>query len=223
MQIKDLKIVVCEQNQRLAEAGLVIVTEGNVSQISPDRKFMVIKPSGVEYSDLTPDKMVAVDMGGKVIEGALRPSVDALTHLEIYKRYPHIGGITHTHSSFATIFAQMQKPIPCYGTTHADAFFGDIPVTRPLSDEEILGDLELHTSRVICEVLEKQNSACVLVASHGPFVFGRDAKDSVDHAAIVEQVAMMAILGQYEGPIKEALLKKHHLRKHGDNHYYGQA
>lgn len=222
MSMQDLKILVCEQNRRLPEAGLVILTEGNVSQISSDRKFVVIKPSGVEYHELTPEKMVVVDMEGNIVEGHLRPSVDTATHLHIYREHPEIGGITHTHSSFATIFAQTKKPIPCYGTTHADLFFGDVPVTRPLTDEEIQSDLEIHTGRIISEVLDQQNSRCVLVASHGPFVFGDNAKQSVDHAAIVEQIAMMAILGQYQSPIQKALLEKHFLRKHGKDRYYGQ-
>lgn len=222
MNLEDLKIIVCEQNRRLPEAGLVILTEGNVSQISSDRKFVVIKPSGVEYHALTPDQMVVVDMEGNMVQGSLKPSVDTPTHIEIYRKYPEIGGITHTHSSFATIFAQMQKPIPCYGTTHADAFFDEVPVTRTLTDEEITGNLEVHTAKVICEVLDQKNARCVLVASHGPFTFGKNAKESVDHASIAEQVAMMAILGQYQSPIQRALLEKHFNRKHGKDRYYGQ-
>lgn len=223
MTTEELKKIVCEQNQRLPGHGLVILTEGNVSQITPDRKHIVIKPSGVEYRELAPHKMVVVDMQGNVVEGDLRPSVDTPTVIEIYRRHPEISGIAHTHSSFATIFAQMHKPIPCYGTTHADAFYGDVPVTRPLTDEEIKEDLEIHTAKVISEILQARKARCILVASHGPFVFGSSAKDAVDHAAIVEQVAMMAILGEYKNPISEALLKKHHMRKHGDERYYGQS
>lgn len=217
-----LKILVCEQNKRLPETGLVILTEGNVSQVSADRTFMVIKPSGVDYKDLSPDKMVVVDMQGNILEGDLRPSVDTHTHLEIYRKYPHIGGITHTHSSFATVFAQMHKSVPAYGTTHADAFGSEIPVTRALTDEEITGNLEINTGKVICEVLDQRHARCVLVASHGPFVFGKDARQSVDSAALAEQVAMMAILGQYRTPLQESLLKKHFERKHGKDKYYGQ-
>ena len=222
MELSDLKKYVCEQNRRLPEVGLVILTEGNVSQITPDRKFVVIKPSGVQYMDLSPKDMVVVDMKGEVVEGKLQPSVDTSTHIEIYKRYSEIGGITHTHSQFATVFAQTEKPIPCYGTTHADAFYGDIPVTRALSDEEIKDGLEKNTVKTICEILDKQNTRCVLVASHGPFVFGRDARESVDYASIVEKVATMAAFGKYEAPIREALFHQHYHRKHGENKYYGQ-
>ena len=201
----------------------MIVTEGNVSQISSDRRYFVIKPSGVEYDKLIHEHMVVMDLDGNIVDGEMRPSVDTPTHLEIYRRYPHIGGITHTHSSFATIFAQMKKPIPCYGTTHADAFYDEVPVTRHLTDEEIMNDLEFNTARVIAEILDRRISPCVLVASHGPFAFGRDAKESVNHAAIAEQVAMMAILGQYESPVQKALIEKHFQRKHGKARYYGQT
>lgn len=221
--LEDIKKIVCEENLRLAKEGLVILSEGNVSQISPDRKHFVIKPSGVEYKDLTPEKMVVVDMTGQVIEGNLRPSSDTLTHLEVYRKMPKVSGIAHTHSPFATIFAQMKKPIPCYGTTHADAFFEEVPVTRLLTEEEIFEDYEGNTGKSICEVVDPENARCILVAHHGPFTFGESAKQAVDHAAILEKVAMMASMGNYSGPVQHALLKyKHFYRKHGKDKYYGQ-
>lgn len=219
---EDLKRRVCVANRRLETAGLVILTEGNVSEVTPDRKHCVIKPSGVEYRDLTPEKMVVVNMNGEAVEGKLLPSSDTPTHLEIYRRFPHVGGIAHTHSPFATIFAQTRKPIPCYGTTHADLCFGDIPVTRALTEAEIFGAYEMNTGNAIAELLAEHPHPCVLVASHGPFTFGASAKEAVDHAHALEKVAMMAALGEYKGPIHDALLKKHYFRKHGKDRYYGQ-
>lgn len=219
--LQSIKKRVAEENRRLTEYKLVILTEGNVSEISPDRRFLVIKPSGVNYENLTPAKTVVVDMNGKVVKGKLRPSTDMPTHLEIYRNFPEIGGIAHTHSPYATIFAQMMKPIPCYGTTHAD-LCGEIPVARHLTDEEIQNDYEKNTGKAICEVLRKNYVPCVLVPGHGPFTFGKNAKEAVEHAQILEKVAMMAILGTHKGPLKESLFKKHHERKHGKDSYYGQ-
>ncbi|MBI2623952.1 L-ribulose-5-phosphate 4-epimerase AraD [Candidatus Parcubacteria bacterium] len=218
-----LKKIVCEQNRRLPAEGLVILTEGNVSQLTPDRKYMAIKPSGVEYPELTPAKIVIVDMTGRVVEGQLRPSTDTLTHLEIYRRFRRVTGVAHTHSAFATTFAQMAKPIPCYGTTHADAFFGHVPVTRSLRAKEIQLAYEVSTGRVIAEILELRYTPAVLVAKHGPFAFGVSAKEAVDQACILEKVAMMAILGRPNAPVSAALLKKHWERKHGAGSYYGQS
>ena len=218
----SIKKRVAEENRRLTEYKLVILTEGNVSEISPDRTFFVIKPSGVEYENLTPAKTVIVDMNGRVIKGKFRPSTDAPTHLEIYKEFPEIGGIAHTHSPYATIFAQMMRPIPCYGTTHAD-LCGEIPVARHLTDKEIRDDYEKNTGKAICEILRNGHVPCILVPAHGPFTFGRNAKEAVEHAQILEKIAMMAILGTHKGPIKKTLFRKHHDRKHGKNHYYGQT
>lgn len=220
--LEDIKKIVCEQNIRLQKNNLVILTEGNVSQISLDRICIVIKPSGVEYGDLTPDKMVVVDLKGKVLEGNYRPSSDTSTHLEIYKKFPAIQAIVHTHSPYATIFAQMNKPIPCYGTTHADAFFGDIPVTRRLTEEEINKGYEFYTAQSIGEVMHPSFSPCVLVADHGPFVFGESAKEAVDRATILEKVAMMALLGKPEKSLPGLIARKHFNRKHGEDRYYGQ-
>ncbi len=220
--LSKVKKLVCAENVRLGKTGLVILTEGNVSQVSPDRKYFVIKPSGVAYEELAPEKMVVLDMKGNIVEGKLRPSTDAATHLEIYRRFPEVGGIAHTHSPYATIFAQMKKPIPCYGTTHADAFAGDVPVTRILSEKEAFEDYELNTGKAIAEILETEKSPCVLVASHGPFAFGSSATEAVDRALVLEKVAMMAALGSYSSPLEQHILKKHHLRKHGKDRYYGQ-
>ena len=226
MELTELKKEVCEQNCRLAKEHLVIITEGNVSQITPDRKHFVIKPSGVEYSDLTPEKMVIVDLLGNVVGGGMRPSSDTPTHAEIYRHFPEIKGIAHTHSPFATIFAQMKKSIPCYGTTHADAFLGDVPVTRSLVEDEIFVDFELNTGKVINEKLNPAEHRAILVAGHGPFTFGESAKSAVDHATILEKVAMMALLGTYDKPLQDSLLKSRHFhRKHGKggHKYYGQG
>ncbi len=222
---EELKKQVCAENLRLFEGGLVILSEGNVSGISPDREFVVIKPSGVEYGELTPEKMVVVDLTGQIIEGDLKPSSDTPTHLEIYRQFPKISGIAHTHSPFATIFAQMKKPIPCYGTTHADAFFNEVSVTRSLTEDEIFVDYEINVGKAIAEILDPENGRGILVAGHGPFAFGESARQAVDHAHIMEKVAMMAILGKYDHPIQDALLKyRHFYRKHGkgEHKYYGQ-
>jgi L-ribulose-5-phosphate 4-epimerase len=219
--LKDIRGNVAAENRRLPEFGLVILTEGNVSEISPDRKYIVIKPSGVAYDDLTPQMTVVVDMKGVVVSGKLQPSTDLPTHLEIYKRFPHIGGIAHTHSPYATMFAQNQRPIPCYGTTHAD-LCGEIPVTRHLSDKEIKDDYEKNTGISISEILSKGYVPCVLVNGHGVFTFGKNAKEAVQHAQIVEKIAMMAVLGDHKKPLKSSLFRKHYDRKHGKESYYGQ-
>ena len=226
MTADELKKNVCGENLRLLAEGLVIVTEGNVSEISPDRKHFVIKPSGVDYDKLTPEKMVTVDLSGAVIEGDGNPSTDTPTHAEIYRKFPEVKGIAHTHSPFATIFSQMKKPIPCYGTTHADAFFEEIPVTRSLTEDEIFVDFELNTGKVIAEILKPSHHPAILVAGHGPFTFGESAKLAVDHAQILEKVAMMALLGKYDAPLQDAILKYRHFhRKHGsgEHKYYGQG
>lgn len=219
--LEQIKKNVADANLRLPKLSLVILTEGNVSEISPDRKYVIIKPSGVDYAELTPEKMIVVDMEGNVVDGSLKPSTDTPTHLEIYKKFPEIGGITHTHSTYATIFAQMKKTIPCYGTTHAD-LCGEVPVTRDLARNEVERDYETNTGKAICETLKVNFSPCVLVSSHGPFTFGKNAAEAVNHAQILEKVATMAIMGNYKGSIDGHLFKKHHNRKHGKNYYYGQ-
>lgn len=222
---KRLCQTVCNENRRLFNEGLVILTEGNVSGISPDRTQVVIKPSGIPYARLKPESMVVVDLDGRVERGKLSPSSDTAIHLEIYRNFQEIGGIAHTHSPFATIFAQMKRPIPCYGTTHADAFFEDVPVTRSLIEDEIFVDFELNTGRVICERLDPKTHRAILVAGHGPFAFGETAEEAVDNALILEKVAMMALLGTYDAPLQDAILKYRHFhRKHGkgEHKYYGQ-
>jgi len=218
----DLKKIVCEQNKRLPREGLVILTEGNVSQISPDRTCIVIKPSGVPYDALTSEDMVVVNLKGIVLEGKHKPSSDTPTHLEIYKKFPAVGGITHTHSLHATTFAQIRKPILCLGTTHADAFWNDVPVTRRLTDKEIEEGYEYYTAQSIGEVMHSTFAPCVLVADHGPFAFGSDARESVDRACILEKVAHMALLGSQEESLPGAIARKHFNRKHGEDRYYGQ-
>lgn len=219
--LHELKKIVCQQNKRLQEHGLVILTEGNVSQITQDRKYIVIKPSGVPYGDLQPEHMVVLDMQGKVVEGSLKPSVDTPVHLEIYKNAPQVFGISHSHSPYATMFSQAKKAIPCFGTTHADAFAGPIPVTRDLTPLELELGYEGNLAKTIAEVFRSDIPA-VLAAGHGPFSFGSSAVKAVDHMQILEKVAMMALLKEPTGPLNGSLFKKHSERKHGINKYYGQ-
>ena len=226
--LEQMKQSVFEANRLLKESGLVVLTWGNVSQIHRETGYIVIKPSGVDYSTMTAEDMVVVDMEGNVIEGKLKPSSDLPTHIELYKAFPDIGGITHTHSRWATIFAQAGKPIPALGTTHADVFYGEIPVTRKMSPEEIEGQYEKETGKVIVEAfseLDPNEIPAALVYSHGPFIWGKDAMKSVENAITLEEVAMMAYYTlQMNGnaQIQQKLLDKHFLRKHGANAYYGQ-
>ena len=219
--LNELKKIVCRQNIRLKEHNLVILTEGNVSQITEDRKYIVIKPSGVPYEKLQPEDMVVVDAEGRVIEGSFKPSVDTPIHLEIYKRFPAISGIAHSHSPYATIFAQAKKEIICYGTTHADNFNGSVPVARDLADSEIESDYEKNIAKTIAEVFNSEIPA-VLASGHGPFTFGSSSAQAVDNMQILEKVAMMAFSKEPDSPLNEILLKKHYYRKHGIDKYYGQ-
>lgn len=227
--LEELKKQVCEANLLLPEYGLVVFTWGNVSAVSRDKGLMVIKPSGVEYSKLTPEDMVVVDLkSGKCVEGKLSPSSDTDTHFELYRSFEHIGGIVHTHSRWATIFAQAGRDIPPLGTTHADYFYGDIPCTRKMTEAEIKGDYERETGKVIVETLTDKNPGsipAVLVHSHGPFTWGTDAKNAVHNAVVLEELAMMAwhsLIMAPESGLDTALLDKHYLRKHGAKAYYGQ-
>ena len=223
-----LKEKVCKANLLLPKYNLVTFTWGNVSAIDRESGLVVIKPSGVEYDTMKPDDMVVVDLEGNVVEGKYRPSSDTPTHLELYRNFENIGGIVHTHSRWATLWAQAKKGIAPYGTTHADYFAGKIPCTRMLSGTEINGEYELETGRVIVETFANTNPdyvpAC-LVASHGPFAWGKDEFDAVHNAGELEEVAMMAwhteMLGMKD-PMQEELLKKHFYRKHGPDAYYGQ-
>lgn len=227
--LKELKEEVCAANLQLVKYRLVTLTWGNVSGISRSDGLIVIKPSGVAYEALEPKDMVVVDLSGKVVEGALQPSSDTPTHIELYKAFPEIGGVAHSHSKYATIFAQARKEIPCFGTTHADAFYGSIPVTRFLKKNEVEKNYELNTGKVIVErfrELDFQAIPGVLVAGHAPFTWGRNAMEAVHNNLIVEVVAKMALhslaLNQKLKPLPDYILEKHYLRKHGPNAYYGQ-
>ncbi|MBO7310439.1 MAG: L-ribulose-5-phosphate 4-epimerase [Clostridia bacterium] len=227
--LEDLRIKVYEANCKLPEYGLVTFTWGNVSAIDREKGLVVIKPSGVPYEELTPESMVITDLDGNVVEGNLRPSSDLPTHLELYRAFPDIGGVVHTHSRNATIWAQAGREIPAYGTTHADYFYGAVPCTRKMTESEILGgSYEKDTGTVIIEALEgrvPREVPGVLVYSHGPFAWGKDADDAVYHAVVLEEVAAMALgteqLGNRTSMQKE-LLEVHYQRKHGKNAYYGQ-
>lgn len=227
--LEELKIKVCEANLLLPKHGLVTFTWGNVSAIDRESGYVVIKPSGVEYDNLTPDKMVVVDLNGEVVEGELNPSSDTPTHVYLYRNFTEIGGVVHTHSTNATAFAQARLPITAYGTTHADYFYGDIPCTRELSAGETARNYEENTGRVIVDafkLIDPNAVPGVVVANHGPFAWGKDAAEAVHNAVVLEEVARMAILmktiNPNAQPIPKYILDKHYNRKHGANAYYGQ-
>jgi L-ribulose-5-phosphate 4-epimerase len=227
--LKKLKQQVLEANLDLVTFNLVTLTWGNASGISREEGLVVIKPSGVEYKKLKVKDMVVVDLSGKVIEGDFRPSSDTPTHIELYKAFPSIGGVAHSHSEYATIFAQACKEIPCLGTTHADAFNGSIPLTRFLKKNEVEKNYELNTGKVIVERFKKFNPMeipGVLVAGHAPFTWGKDANDAVKNNLILESVAKMALnslgLNPKLKPMPDYILEKHYQRKHGPDAYYGQ-
>ncbi len=226
--LKDLKKIVLKANLDLVKHDLVLFTWGNVSGIDRKNRLVVIKPSGVSYKEMKTDDMVVVDLEGNIIEGNLKPSSDTPTHLVLYKNFEKIGGIVHTHSEWATSWAQAGKAIPPYGTTHADYFYGEIPCTRKLSKDEIEGAYEKNTGNVIVELFKKLDYNAipgVLVKSHAPFTWGKDADEAVHNAVVLEEVAKMAfrteLLDNTE-PVDKYLLDKHYLRKHGKNAYYGQ-
>lgn len=228
--LEDLKKLVYEANMKLPKYDLVKFTWGNVSQIDESRKYIAIKPSGVEYDTLKPDDIVIVDLDGNVVDGYYNPSSDTATHIRLYKEFNNISGICHTHSRWATLIAQAKCDINPLGTTHADYFYGAIPCTRDMTKEEISGEYEHETGNVIVEEFLKRNISpkeipAVLVASHGPFTFGKDAANSVFNAVVLEEIAFMnwhdMALG-YNTPMSKNLLDKHFLRKHGANAYYGQ-
>lgn len=229
--LEELKERVCAANIMLKTEGLVKLTWGNVSAFDRETGLIVIKPSGVAYSDLTPDKMVVVDLDGKVVEGDLNPSSDTPSHIALYQSFPEMGGIVHTHSKYATIWAQAGLDIVAYGTTHADYFYGDIPCTAPMSEEAIAEEYEKNTGYAIADALMRRGIYCMdipacLVASHGPFTWGPTPEKAVENAIVLEEVAEMAIYNtnfQFGlTRISEALLDKHYQRKHGENAYYGQ-
>ncbi len=227
--LKKLKEQVCRANLLLPEHNLVTFTWGNVSGIDRKRGLVVIKPSGLNYEWMKPEDMVVLDLEGKVVEGSWKPSSDTPTHLALYNAFPDCGGIVHTHSRWATVFAQAGRDIPALGTTHADDFHGPIPCTRPLTEEEIAGEYEAETGNVIIETLRGRDPMAVpaaLVHSHGPFAWGRDPLEAVHNAVVLEEVAFMAwhtlALEPGKGEMQKALLEKHYLRKHGPGAYYGQ-
>ena len=229
--LESLKEKVWKANLDLVKNKRVLFTWGNVSEIDRASGLVVIKPSGVEYDGMKPTDMVVVDLNGKVVEGDLRPSSDTPTHLEFYKAFPEIGGVTHTHSTFATAWAQAGRAIPFYGTTHADYFYGDIPCARALTQSEIEGEYEKNTGLAIVETFRKGNLKPlevpgVLIKSHGVFAFGKDADNSVYNATVIEEVAKMAAVTEAVNPqVKRAdlfMMEKHYQRKHGKNAYYGQ-
>jgi len=226
----ELCQAVCRANLLLEAYNLVTFTWGNVSGIDRSTGVIVIKPSGVAYDDLSPDKMVVVDLNGTVVEGKLRPSSDTPTHLELYRRFKDIGGICHTHSPKATMWAQACREIPCLGTTHADYFYGPVPVTKTMTAEEIEGDYELNTGKAIVqrfEGIDPMQMPAVLVANHGPFTWGPDANKAIENAVVLEQVADIALgtisINPAQTAIAKVLLDRHFLRRHGDGAYYGQG
>ena len=229
--LEELKRRVFEQNMALKENGLVVLTWGNVSAIDRERGIVVIKPSGVSYATMSAEDMVLVDIRTKkAVEGSkYRPSSDTPTHLYLYEKFPDIGGIVHTHSSFATAWAQAGVDLTAYGTTHADAFYGDVPCTRALTEEEIDKAYEENTGKVICEAFERVDykaMPAVLVKNHGPFTWGKNCEKAVENAIILEEVAKMAMHTRMIQPnaprVDDFLLNKHYFRKHGENAYYGQ-
>jgi len=229
--MRKLKEEVCAANLALVKHGLVIFTWGNVSAIDREKNLVVIKPSGIDYDKMKPEDMVALDLDGNVVEGKLKPSSDAPTHLELYRAFPEMCAIVHTHSTYATSWAQGLRGIPCLGTTHADYFYGEIPCTRVMTADEIKHDYELNTGRVIAETFTKlkidaTQVPSVLVANHGPFSWGKNAEMAVHNAVVLEELAKMAILTEKINKdakaINRNLLDKHYLRKHGKGAYYGQ-
>lgn len=228
--LEELKKEVWAANLDLPKYGLVTFTWGNVSGIDREKGLFVIKPSGVDYDKLKPEDMVVMDLDGNKVEGELNPSSDTPTHLELYKAFPECGGIVHTHSEWATSFAQAGKPIPAFGTTHADYFYGEIPVTRLMTKEEIEGEYEKNTGTVIIETFKDLDPVAVpgvLVNNHGPFAWGTDAHNAVHNAVVMDEVAKMALRSMQLTPgllqISQYILDKHYLRKHGANAYYGQG
>jgi L-ribulose-5-phosphate 4-epimerase len=228
--LERLKQSVCAANLDLVRKGLVLMTWGNASGIDRERGMVVIKPSGVPYNAMAPEHMAVVDLDGKVVDGDLNPSVDTPTHLALYKAFPAIGGIVHTHSHYATSWAQACRPIPCFGTTHADYCYGEVPLAEPLTTHEVETDYERHIGEAIVRRysgLDPMAYPGVLAANHGPFAWGASVSDAVDNAFVLEELARMALhtvmLNPGQSPVPQYLLDKHFLRKHGEGAYYGQG
>lgn len=229
MKHEQLRIDTCRANLELPKYNLTTFTWGNVSGIDREHGVIAIKPSGLSYEDLTPDKMVLLDINGNIIEGELNPSSDTATHLELYRNFEVTGGICHTHSPKATMWAQACREIPCLGTTHADYFYGPVPVTEPMSKDEIKTNYELNTGKAIIrrfKGLDPAQMPAVLVANHGPFTWGLSPAKAVENAVVLEQIAEIALgtisINPKQTEISQVLLDKHYLRKHGDSAYYGQ-
>lgn len=227
--LEQLKQLVYEANMELPKYGLVTFTWGNVSAIDRESGLFVIKPSGVDYEALKPEDMVVVDLKGNRVEGSYKPSSDTPTHLELYKAFPEIGGIVHTHSSWATSWAQAGRSVPCYGTTHADYIYGEVPCLRSLTKEEIDGAYETNTGLLIVDYFKDKDVMgvpAVLCKNHGPFAWGKDAAEAVHNAVVLEEVAKMAcrteMINAQVQPAPQELQDKHYFRKHGANAYYGQ-
>lgn len=227
--LEELKKKVYEANMELQRKGLVIYTWGNVSGIDREKGLVVIKPSGVDYDTMKAEDMVVLDLNGNIVEGKYKPSTDTPTHLVMYNTYQNIGGVVHTHSEWATSFAQAGLSIPAFGTTHADYFYGDIPCTRDLTDDEINGEYEKETGNVIVETIGERNPLevpAIVVKNHGPFAWGKDPDNAVYNAVVLDKVAQMAYntmtLNNRVNTVNQTLLDKHYLRKHGANAYYGQ-
>jgi L-ribulose-5-phosphate 4-epimerase len=227
--LDSLRKEVCMANRELLDSGLVTLTWGNASGLDPKRRLVVIKPSGVRYDSIKPADMVVVDLGGKVVEGKLQPSSDTPTHLALYRAFEKIGGVVHTHSRHATMFAQARHEIPCLGTTHADHFYGPVPVTRALTESEVTADYEENTGRLIVERFTKLDPTAmpaVLVAAHGPFTWGANVAQALQNAIALEAVADMVLgswlIDRHCGILESYLLEKHYQRKHGPAAYYGQ-
>jgi len=229
--LEQLKKEVYQANMDLVKHGLVVFTWGNVSGIDREKGLFVIKPSGVPYEELKPEHMVVLDLRGNKVEGDMSPSSDTATHLLLYNRFPEIGGVVHTHSRWATVWSQAGRGIPAYGTTHGDYFYGEIPCTRKMTEKEIEAEYEWETGNVIAEVFSERkinplDVPSVLVHSHGPFSWGKNAHEAIHNAVVLEEVAMMAWhtekLSALSKPMQQALLDKHFLRKHGPDAYYGQ-
>ena len=229
--LEELKRKVYEANMELPRRNLVTYTWGNVSGIDRESGLFVIKPSGVEYDELKPEDLVVMDLKGNKVEGEMNPSSDTLTHMVLYNAFPEIGGIVHTHSPYAVGWAQAGEDIPCFGTTHADYFYGPVPCARHLTQEELDEDYELNTGKIIVETFQKRGIdpvavPAVICFSHGPFTWGKDAAQAVYHAVVLEEVAKMAIYTRQVRPealpAPQRILDKHYLRKHGPGAYYGQ-
>lgn len=227
--LEVLKQLVYEANMELPERGLITYTWGNASAIDRELGLVVIKPSGIDYDVLRPSNMVVVDLDGKVVEGEFNPSSDTATHLELYKAFLEIGGIVHTHSPMATAWAQASRSLPCYGTTHADYFYGEVPCARNLTKDEIEEAYERNTGAVIIETFKNKNPLHVpgvLCSNHGPFTWGKDAAEAVHNAVVLEEIARMNYVTEMLNPnvhmAPEYMQEKHFMRKHGPNAYYGQ-